>query len=471
MSKIIGRDRQVEQLEKLINSDKSELVVIYGRRRVGKTFLIRATYKKYIIFEVSGIPGGIYKDQLTNFYNEICRQKKTFAKKEVPKNWLEAFNIFGEYIDSKGGDEKKVLFLDEFPWMYTHKSKFVQLFGHFWNSYCSKRNDLVVVICGSAASFMVNKVMKDPKGLHHRITLPIRLLPFNLYETELFLRSKKVNLDRYSYLQLYMAVGGIPHYLEKIQSGDSVPVAIDKLCFDKSGLLVDEFNHIFASLFDDSDNHIKIVEALATSQKGITRDELIQKSKISSGGTLTKTIEELSESGFLSEYEPYSNTSKETLYRLTDEYSMFYLKYMKKNKGGSWKTLYSSRSYASWSGFAFENLCLKHDRQILIGLGISGIDANSSSWRNDNAQIDLLIDRSDRTINICELKFSESEFTISKSYADNIRNKKREFIAEMKDRKNVFVTFVTTFGVKSNNHSYDVMDNQVTVDSLFKKSE
>lgn len=471
MSKIIGRDREVEQLEGSLNSDKSELVVIYGRRRVGKTFLIRETYKKHMIFEVSGIPGGIYKDQLTNFYNGICSQKKTFAKKEVPKNWLEAFNILGEYIDSKGGDEKKVLFLDEFPWMYTHKSKFVQLFGHFWNSYCSKRSDLVVVICGSAASFMVNKVMKDPKGLHHRITLPIRLLPFNLYETELFLKSKKVHLDRYSYLQLYMAVGGIPHYLEKVRSGDSVPVAIDRLCFERGGLLVDEFNHIFASLFDDSDNHIKIVEALATSQKGITREELILKSKISSGGTLTKTIEELSESGFLSEYEPYSNTSKETLYRLTDEYSMFYLKYIKKNKGGSWKTLYSSRSYASWSGFAFENLCLKHDRQILIGLGINGIDANSSSWRNDNAQIDLLIDRSDRTINICELKFSESEFTISKSYADNVRNKKREFIAEMKDRKNVFVTFVTTFGVKSNSHSDEVMDNQVTMDSLFKKSE
>lgn len=469
MSKIIGRDKQVEQLEKLLDSSKSELVVIYGRRRVGKTFLIRETYKKHTIFEMSGIPDGSYADQLTNFYNEICSRKKTFAKKKVPKNWLEAFNLLGKYIDSKSGDRKKVLFIDEFPWMYTHKSKFVQLFGHFWNSYCSKRTDLVVVICGSAASFMVNKVMKDPKGLHHRITLPIRLLPFNLYETELFLKSKKIKLDRYSYLQLYMAIGGIPHYLEKIQPGDSVPVAIDRLCFDQNGLLANEFNNIFASLFDNSENHMKIVEALATSQKGITREQLINKSEIRTGGTLTRTIEELSESGFISEYEPYSNTSKDKLYRLTDEYSMFYLKYIRNNKGGNWKALYTSRSYSSWSGFAFENLCLKHDKQILIGLGINGMDATSSSWRNDKAQIDLLIDRSDRTINICELKFSENEFTINKAYAESIRNKRKEFTAIMKDRKNVFVTFVTTFGVKSNNHSNKVMDNQVTMDSLFEK--
>lgn len=471
MSKIIGREIQVQQLEKLLNSDKSELVVIYGRRRVGKTFLIRETYKKHIIFEVSGIPDGSYKDQLTNFYDEICSRKKAFGKKEIPKNWLEAFKLLGEYIDSKKGDKKQVLFIDEFPWMYTHKSKFVQLFGHFWNSYCSKRNDLIVVICGSAASFMVNKVMKDPKGLHHRITLPIRLLPFNLYETELFLKSKKIKLDRYSYLQLYMAIGGIPHYLEKIQPGDSVPVAIDRLCFKKSGLLVDEFNHIFASLFSDAENHMKIVEVLSTSQKGITREQLILKSKISSGGTLTRTIEELVESGFISEYEPFSNASKEALYRLTDEYSMFYLKYIRRNKGKSWKTLYSSRSYSSWSGFAFENLCLKHDKQILAGLGISGIEANSSSWRNKNAQIDLLIDRSDRTINLCELKFSEDIFTISKSYANNIRRKKKEFLSELKERKNVFVIFVTTFGVKENDHSLEVMDDQVTMDCLFERSE
>ena len=468
MNKIIGREKQIELLQNALISDKSELIAIYGRRRVGKTFLIRETYAKEIIFEISGIPDGSLNDQLINFYNEISKKSKKFLKKEPLTNWMEAFNMLGEYIDSLKST-KKVVFIDEFPWMYTHKSKFVQMFGHFWNSYCAKRNDLVVVICGSSASFMVNKVINDRKGLHNRISIPIRLLPFNLYETELFLKSKKIHLDRYAYLQLYMAIGGIPHYLEKIQQGDSVPVAIDRLCFQQDGILVNEFNQIFVSLFENSENHTKIVETLATSQRGMVREELIRKSKISSGGTLTKAIQELIESGFISEYQPYTNKVKETLFRLSDEYSLFYQKFIKNNSGTSWKTLFSSRSYVSWCGFAFETLCLKHTDQILKKLGLSGVDVQSSSWRNENAQIDLLIDRSDRCINICEMKFSESEFVIDKSYADNIRNKKAEFIKELTSRKNVFVTFVTTFGVKSNNHSSQVMDNQITIDSLFEK--
>ncbi len=468
MNKIIGREKQIELLQNALISDKSELIAIYGRRRVGKTFLIRETYAKEIIFEISGIPDGSLNDQLINFYNEISKKSKKFLKKEPLTNWMEAFNMLGEYIDSLKST-KKVVFIDEFPWMYTHKSKFVQMFGHFWNSYCAKRNDLVVVICGSSASFMVNKVINDRKGLHNRISIPIRLLPFNLYETELFLKSKKIHLDRYAYLQLYMAIGGIPHYLEKIQQGDSVPVAIDRLCFQQDEILVNEFNQIFVSLFENSENHTKIVETLATSQRGMVREELIRKSKISSGGTLTKAIQELIESGFISEYQPYTNKVKETLFRLSDEYSLFYQKFIKNNSGTSWKTLFSSRSYVSWCGFAFETLCLKHTDQILKKLGLSGVDVQSSSWRNENAQIDLLLDRSDRSINICEMKFSESDFVIDKSYADNIRNKKAEFIKELTSRKNVFVTFVTTFGVKSNNHSSQVMDNQITIDSLFEK--
>ena len=469
MRKIIGRERQIEQLLGALKSDKSELIAVYGRRRIGKTFLIRQAYAKDIIFEVSGIADGSFKEQLTNFYNEICKRSRKFGTKPTPLNWMQAFEMLGKYIDGLKGKNKKVIFMDEFPWMNTHKSKFVQLFAHFWNSYCTKRDDLVIVLCGSAASFMVNKVINDRKGLHNRISLPIRLLPFNLYETELFLKSRKVHLDRYAYLQLYMAVGGIPHYLEKIQAGDSVPSAIDRLCFQHNGILVNEFNQVFASLFDDSQNHTKIMSALATSQKGMTREELINRCKISSGGTLSKVIQELNESGFISEYYPYNNKTKESLYRISDEYSLFYLKYIKQNSGGNWNTLFSARSYVAWSGFAFENICLKHIYQIIKALGLSGIDAQSSSWRNDKAQIDLLIDRSDRSINLCEMKFSEKEFVIDKKQADNVRNKKQEFIKEMTARKNVFVTFVTTFGVKQNSYSSQVMDNQLTSDCLFER--
>ncbi|MGS2725868.1 AAA family ATPase [Psychroserpens sp. BH13MA-6] len=469
MNAVIGRESQLKLLAEALDSNKSELVVVYGRRRVGKTFLIREAYKKQIVFEISGIPDGSYKDQLSNFHNVLCRLDAAFKDEPTPENWLDAFALLSDYLDSLKGSGKKVVFIDEFPWMYTRRSKFVQLFGHFWNSYGSKRKDLIVVVCGSAASFMVNRVINDRKGLHNRITIPMRLLPFNLYETELFLKSKKVHLDRYSYLQLYMAIGGIPHYLDKIQSGDSVAMAIDRLCFQENGILVNEFNQVFVSLFDDSDNHMNIVKALSKSQSGMSRDDLVKSTPMSSGGTLTTTLLELSESGFISEYQPYSNKKKETLYRLTDEYSIFYLKFIKNNKGRSWKTLYTSRSYSSWSGFAFETLCLKHVQQLLKGLGISGIEVQSSSWRNDKAQIDLLIDRSDRSVNLCEMKFSEREFTMTKSYAANVENKKREFLSAMTKRKNVFVTFVTTFGVVSNKYSNQVMNNQITMESLFEK--
>jgi hypothetical protein len=263
-----------------------------------------------------------------------------------------------------------------------------------------------------------------------------------------------------------MAIGGIPHYLEKIQRGDSVSTAINRLCFQKDGVLVNEFNQVFISLFENSENHVKIVETLAFSQVGMTRAEIISKSKIATGGTLSNVLKELIESGFVSEYQPYQKM-KEVLYRLSDEYSIFYQKFIKNNKNNSWTSLYNSRSYMTWSGFAFETLCLKHIRQIVKGLGISGMLVNSYSWRNSTTQIDLLIDRSDRCVNLCEIKFSEAEFVISKAYLESLKRKKEAFKKEMKVRKNVFVTFLTTFGVKENDNYVKIIDNQISIDSLF----
>ena len=466
MNKVVGRENQLFLLNNALISNKSELIAVYGRRRVGKTFLIRETFNKQFVFEVSGIPQGSMKIQLANFYNELVKRSKKIEKYPKPTNWMEAFSLLEKLLDGSKTKAKKVVFIDEFPWMYTQKSKFVQLFAHFWNNYCTKRDDLVVVICGSSASFMVNKVINDKFGLHNRITVPIRLLPFNLYETELYLKSRKIHWDRYAYVQLYMAIGGIPHYLEKIQRGDSVSTAINRLCFQKDGVLVNEFNQVFISLFENSENHVKIVETLAFSQVGMTRAEIISKSKITTGGTLSSVLKELIESGFVSEYQPYQKM-KEVLYRLSDEYSIFYQKFIKNNKNNSWNSLYNSRSYMTWSGFAFETLCLKHIRQIVKGLGISGMLVNSYSWRNSTAQIDLLIDRSDRCVNLCEIKFSEAEFVISKAYLESLKRKKEAFKKEMKVRKNVFVTFLTTFGVKENDNYVKIIDNQISIDSLF----
>ena len=468
MGKLIGREKEVEILQDLLKSDKSELIAIFGRRRVGKTFLIRETYKNETIFDVTGIYQGSYNQQLTNFHNQINNRSKDFKKKETPKDWLEAFTLLGEFIDTINSSEKKVIFIDEFPWMYTHRSNFVSLFAHFWNNYCTKRDDLVVVLCGSAASFMLNKVVNDKGGLHNRVSQAIRLMPFNLYEAELYLKSRKVNLGRYNYLQLYMAMGGIPHYLEKIKPGDSVAIAIDRLFFADGASLKNEFDKVFASLFEGSENHEKIVEALASTKTGLTRDQVIKKSGVSSGGTFTKTLTELMEAGFISDYKPLQNLKKETLYRLSDEYSYFYLKYINNNTDGDWVSVFNSRSYSSWSGFVFETICMKHTAQIKKGLGIHGVSARSYSWRNENAQIDLLIDRNDNCINLCEMKFTNSEYTISKRYNEELQNKKKEFINELDKRKNVFITMVTTYGVKTNKNSW-IVDNEVKIDSLFEK--
>jgi hypothetical protein len=393
-----------------------------------------------------------------------------YNKVKVPNDWQEAFKLLSQYIDTLRGKNKKVLFIDEFPWMHTQRSKFISMFAHFWNDYCTKRTDLVVVICGSAASFMINKVIKDKKGLHNRITHRLRLSPFNLYETKEFLRSKRINLSDYDYLQIYMAMGGIPHYLEKIQPGDSVATAIDRLCFSENAFLGEEFDDLFASLFDNSDNHEKIIDELSKSSKGLTRGQIVEKTGIGSGGRLTTYLKELSESGFISEYKPLDKKVKETLYRLSDEYSLFYIKFIKDSRGSNWATLFSSRSYISWGGFAFEMLCLKHVEQIKKALNIGAVASNNSTWRNENAQIDLVIDRADNVINLCELKFYNKEYTITKKYKEDLINKKTEFSSDMSTRKNLFTTMVTTYGVKRNKHSDEVMDAEVTMGSLFEKT-
>jgi len=469
MTSVIGREDQVTLLQKAFSSGKSELVCMYGRRRVGKTFLVRETYSKNIVFEVSGISGAGYREQLNNFHFEISKKAKKFCKKEVPSDWFTAFNMLGDYINSIKTNRKKVIFIDEFPWLHTHKSRFVSMFGHFWNNFCSKRKDLVVVICGSSASFMVKKVINDKGGLHNRISTLIRLMPFNLYETEKFLKSRKIHFDRYDLIRLYMTLGGIPHYLEKVFPEDSIATAIDRLFNKNTGTLVNEFNLVFASLFEDAQNHINIIKYLAKSKTGISRDELVEMTGITSGGTLSNAINELSESGFITEYPPFENKKKNTLFRLSDEYSLFYLKFVENKAQKSWKSFFSSRNYVAWSGFAFETLCLKHIMQIKKGLGLSGIDTVSSSWKNENAQIDLLIDRSDRCINICEMKFSEKEFVITKNYADNLRKKRMELTKSVESRKNLFTTLITTYGVKENEHSRSVMTNQLLMDVLFEK--
>ncbi len=471
MRKLIGRESEKITLINALNSDRSELIAVYGRRRIGKTFLVRQIYKNNIKFEFSGIYKASLNQQLKNFHFTLTSENTRFNK---PSSWIEAFFQLRQYFDKLTSKKKKVLFIDEFPWLDTRKSNFLSAFENFWNSYVSKRDDMVVVICGSAASYMVKNIIKSKGGLHNRLTEKIQLAPFNLKETEFLLKSNNVKITQYDILQLYMSFGGVPFYLEKIQPGESVAQAIDRLCFSKDGFLRTEFENVFASLFDQHDNHSAIIRKLATVRKGLTRTDIQTKSKVKTGGTLTKTLLELEESGFIEKYMPYQG-KKDALYRLADEYSMFYIKFIENTKPAGkdvWTTLQGKQSYKIWSGYTFETICIKHLEQIKAGLKISGINAYHGSWIEKNvdkgAQIDLIIDRDDNVINLCEMKFYNTKFTIDKKYANDIANKVNLFRLRTKTRKSIFTTMITTYGINHNQYSRQYIQNELIMNDLFQ---
>ena len=461
---IVGRKAETQRLTQTLQSQNSELVVVYGRRRIGKTFLIREFFKENIVFEVSGLYDGNMSDQLAVFYKQLNQGKK------VKQTWMEAFSDLEKHINRLRSKKKKVIFIDEFPWLATKRSKFLMAFDHFWNTYCTKRNDLVVVICGSAASYMIKNIINSKGGLHNRITQKIKLLPFNLSETQEYLLHKKIQYTHYDILQLYMSLGGVPYYLNQLERGKSATQNIDKLCFDKNAPLKDEFDLLFASLFQNSEIHLKMVEALHKKNSGLTRDELIGLTKLKSGGDFTSKLQELIESGFVSEHPFYQNKNKSTKYRLSDEYTKFYLKFIVSNKrsgAGTWQRLSKNQSFISWAGFAFESICLKHIEQIKKALGIQAIYSTASSWYNEHAQIDLLIDRDDHVINLCEMKFYNSTFTIDKKYYTELKNKIAAFQQETQTSKNLFLTMLTSYGVSSNEYAKELVQNELRLEDLF----
>jgi AAA+ ATPase superfamily predicted ATPase len=478
MEKLIGREAEKINLSNALVSKEAELIAIYGRRRVGKTFLIRMSYKSKIVFEISGIHQAKLSEQLENFSLSLQKATGNTILPAVPNNWIKAFYILQQYLTTRLGKEKSVIFFDEFPWLHAQKSGFLQAFEHFWNTWASRQTNLVVVICGSAASWMIENIVNNRGGLHNRISRQIRLLPFNLCETESYLKSRGVNLDRYQVVQLYMTMGGIPQYLKGVQPGESAAQNIDRLCFVKDGLLKREFKNLYRSLFDNAQNHESVVRALAKKKQGLTRNEIIAACDLSSGGTTTKLLSELEESGFITQYIPFNKTAKDGIYKLSDEYSLFYLKFIENAKAtgaGTWLRISAGSSYNSWGGFAFEAICQKHVVQIKRTLEIGGVLVETSVWRympkkgEQGAQIDLLLDRQDLCINVCEMKFSISEFVIDKKYASELENKLKVFRENTKTKKTLFLTMITTYGIKKNDYFTSVVQNEVRMDALFKE--
>jgi AAA+ ATPase superfamily predicted ATPase len=451
---------------------------VYGRRRVGKTFLIRTILEKSLAFEFVGVHHADMKMQLENFSRALTKAAHSPAPFAVPRSWGEAFDLLEKYLIPIVAKKRTAIFFDEFPWIHTPKSNFLKAFDHFWNTWASKQKNLTMVICGSAASWMIKNIVNDKGGLHNRLTERIRLTPYNLYETEAYFKSQDIRLDRYQIVQLYMAMGGIPQYLSGVRKGESAEQAIDRICFTKPGYLTDEFKNLYASLFDSSTHHDKLIRALAKTPKGLTRNELLAEMNFSSGGTLTAILEELQESGFITGYIPLGKKAKDTVWKLTDEYSLFYIKYIERNISsgkGTWFRICSRPSWKSWSGFAFETVCLQHEEQIKSALGLTGIFVSSSIWRHSGssttsgAQIDLLLDRSDRVINLCEMKFSGEQFTLTKKYTAELETKKNVFVTVTGTPKTVFITLITSYGTLQNEHYRKTIQNELTLDDLFKK--
>ena len=479
MESIIGRNFEKNELQKALNSTKSELVAIIGRRRVGKTFLIRNFLEAQMKLEITGVQNNPMQVQLLNFISSLKTFKlieKEFLFEE-PKSWLEAFEILKQCLETLPRSEKIVLFFDELPWLANGKSDFISAFDFFWNSWASKQN-LMIVICGSSASWMNQKIINNKGGLHNRITRLIRIKPFNLSETALFLKHKGINFPNYQVLQIYMAIGGIPLYLEFIDKEKSVAENITDLCLKNSGFLYDEYERLLPSLFLHYQVHSAIIQALAKKRKGLTREKLLIETKLQNGGTFTKYLDELIQSDFVDFYRPFGKSKKDTLYRLTDMFCLFYFAYIlpdRGNKTPNFDMLNQSQSYKSWAGYTFENVCMSHILQIKKALGIAGVNTSTSSFFAkpkdglDGTQIDLLIERSDNTIHLCEIKFLTDELIMDKSMAENLRNKRSVFNYHTKNKKHIFNTFITTYGHKPNSYSIQYIDQSITMDVLFEE--
>jgi uncharacterized protein len=474
MVSLIGRKPEKERLERLLKSPKSEFLAIFGRRRVGKTFLVREFFQQKFDFYTTGLARGKTTQQLAGF--SIALQQYFGENTPMPKNWLEAFNQLGKSLEKSATGEKKVIFIDEMPWFDTPRSDFMTGLEFFWNSWASARKDILLIVCGSAASWMINNLIRNTGGLYNRVTERIKLEPFNLYETALFLQNRQIDLDRYQILQLYMVTGGIPFYLEQVQGGQSAMQQIERICFHNNGLLRSEFSYVFSSLFKKADKHEKILKTIFERGGALTRDELIRHTGLSTGGTFSRVLNELEESGFISTLPLWEGKKYNLSYFISDFYTLFYFKFIERSgkyTDNMWMNKLDSPDYRAWSGLAFERICLLHITQIKKALGISGITSEAFAWQHRSgdatkgAQIDLVVDRRDRVINLFEIKFTVHPIVISKEMDADLRHKISVFKTVTGTSKSVFLTLLSTFGVTENAYSGN-LHTQLSMEVLFE---
>lgn len=485
---IIGRQKEKAKLNSIYESTESEFVALYGRRRVGKTYLIKTLFnkKQCTYFQLNGEKKGSLPQQLSNFSHTIT---EVFYDKhialEAPKTWHAALQQLTSILKEKAMHQKIVLFFDELPWLASPKSNFLSALDYFWNRFWVDMPNLKLIVCGSAASWMIKNIIRNKGGLHNRLTARIRLEPFNLKETKQFLETKYATISNDQLLQVYSIMGGIPYYLKQLEPGISIKQNIDKLIFSDDGSLFNEFEELFTSLFTSANAYEEIVSVLCQSPKGLSRQALLSKLKLSAdGGNFDQKLQALIEAGFVMEFGAYSNTRKQANYRIIDEYSHFYLKWVLPQKktikrlttlSEHWRTATQASSYNAWKGNLFETICYKHLLPICKAANIKQIKAvgdwsfiPTNKSKQLGTQIDLVFDRNDDAISICEIKCTNKSFSITKKYAADLRNKLKIFREQTQTTKQIIFIFISVNGLKENAYSKELVNWDIDLNDIIK---
>ena len=472
---LIAREKEISKLKESVSRDEAQFIAVYGRRRVGKTYLVRETFGNTFTFQHSGLAKGGIKQQLHAFSDSL--EEAGLDDFDEPKDWLTAFKLVKKLIRSSG-DEKKIIFIDELSWMDTPKSDLMAALENFWNAFASARKDVVLIVCASATSWMLDHIVHNKGGLHNRLTDRIHLQPFTLYECSEYVKYRGLVMSRTQIMEAYMILGGVPFYWSLMRKGKSLSQNIDEMMFSDDAYLKEEFYYLFASLFRKPELYIRIIETLAKKKSGLTRDEISAYSGLAASGNMTRRLTELENCGFIRKYVSYGNKKKGTIYQLIDNFTLFYYEFMEKDVRDDklWSHLSNSPQKNSWAGLAFERLCLLHIGQIKKALGISGVQTEVCSWQCkadidkgvEGSQIDLLIVRKDQVINLCEMKYSQKEYIITKKDKDDLMRKINDFKLVTNTHSAVHMTLVTTEGLKQNSYS-DTIQSVITGAQLSEK--
>ena len=479
---MIGRKNEIDILNKLYNSNKSQFVAVYGRRRVGKTYLVNEVFSGKITFRHAGLSpvesdtdtsDSPLRKQLKHFYNSLLLHG--MKKSRCPDNWMDAFLLLEMFLQSIDDGSRQLIFIDELPWLDTPKSGFITAFEGFWNTWACSRKNLMLVVCGSATSWMTDKLINNHGGLYNRLTYEIKLSAFTLGECEQYFKSENILLSRYDIVQAYMITGGIPYYLSYFQSGLSLAQNVDAIFFEANAPLRNEFNRLFSAIFNNPEMMMSIIHAISSVNYGCTRSEIAEKAGFSIGGTLTNALSALIASDFIIRYVPFGCSKREEYYKLTDPFCNFYIKFVE-DRDSLCKdfglTNILSQNVISWRGLAFENVCFNHIEQIKKALGISGVSTKQSAWSKrkgdeSGTQIDMIIERKDNVINMCEIKFYGDEVVVDKNYDRILRHRQALLAEEVSPKMAIHSTLITTYGLKYNEYSGDFI-KVIDMNSLFE---